>query len=64
MELITSTPVMDFGNTIWWDSVREPWLYCVQNRKDDIVSRITKSLGKSEKAINALLEKVDKLKSK
>ena len=63
MELITSTPVLDFGNTIWWDTVREPWLYCVQNRKDDIVSRITKSLPKSEKAIQDLLDMVAELKA-
>ncbi len=62
MKLITANPVLDLGNSIWWDSVREPWLQCVMNRRDSIVSAITAGLPKSEKAIQDLLDKVEELK--
>ena len=64
MELITANPVLDFGNAIWWDTVRQPWLECVQKRKDTIISSITKWLPKSEKAIQDLLDMVEEMKNR
>jgi len=63
MELITANPVLDFGNSIWWDTIRTPWLDCVQNRKDSIVSAVTKNLPKGEKSIQDLMDKVAELKA-
>jgi hypothetical protein len=62
LEIITAHPVFDYGNVIWWDTIRAPWMDCVQNRSEDIASAMKKTRKMGEKAIEKLMKMVDELK--
>ena len=56
--VITSSTVVDLGQSPWWDIVRAPWQDTLQKPSGDFASAVAKNMPKCEKAIADLMSRL------
>ena len=59
LTLMMETVVHDFGQAPFWDIIRTPWADTLMSGKPNFVSAVEKSMNKSQKALDEMMDMVN-----
>ena len=61
LEIITTSSAYDVGCAMDYEAIRGPWLNCLNKKRTDFASAVSKNLKRAEKVITKLMDNIEML---